>query len=906
MSEEIWLKRVIFILFFCSSFIISQPAFCATSAVEYLCELGIVFYKQGRYNEALSEFNKALMLDFNNQTAKKYIGDIFKQASPPKIAKELPKKLSRENVIKETLDKFTKKEEPILISEEEIKAKEEGLKISGEVQTRLGMTPEDTYWKRANWDLNEKNWRFLSEAAFNRRENTYDARVYDRLSLNLDADNKEGLGFHANITIDPWSFTGKSEKVNLNGSAGDLAQIELKYWSNTGYTINENVNTLDNGDVFSLPEIKVVDGHTSTPVSINSTANNVFTLPEIKIYRNFQPVREFWFDYKQEDLKLRIYPIAYEDQALTFDDPLRLSNNRTWWEDSPWIRSWKTGIYNASATPADFTKGYWDNALSFFARDSEGRRLTSLRGFSFEYSPQEETSFITSVATPKDPWLDYSDLDNFLSATRFKQSITEDLDLGVTATSRLGYNREDRDKLDAWNYLGGLDLGYEIIDGLKLSFEGARSQAKYDITNSDYKSQGRGNAYYFSLLGRFPMKSIMDTENDYNGLQPEKDEGFFSKFRFFASRMDDSFDAPLSSYVETRDDEFWSRHIHFRTPFKYYYQGPGRLLTWDDVKAYRIGNGIDIGRNTLGLRVESSLWDKSVENLFDTRNVHGTDAKFIEQVIREELTWNMNDRLTSKLLGIYNHLHKTRAGTDPFIFDTRLRRFLDNSYIEDDKDPSVTIGSLGLEYEFFDGLVLNGIWEYTNDITLSYDGFPRGILLNDTTRNLTFYENNNKYRDFNKFLYSQQFFPRPPYPYYNIFKVGLKLIPMENLEFYLDYTRNPYEKVGQVDDSMNHIGFEASYMPMPKLSIFLKYNYSRWQDLDKLTQGITKVFGHHNTFAELIYHKSEDEDFAFQYGEGSRDPYMSGVLWVGWDPYGGSLRTIDTQHIIRLYYRRKF
>jgi hypothetical protein len=105
---------------------------------------------------------------------------------------------------------------------------------------------------------------------------------------------------------------------------------------------------------------------------------------------------------------------------------------------------------------------------------------------------------------------------------------------------------------------------------------------------------------------------------------------------------------------------------------------------------------------------------------------------------------------------------------------------------------------------------------------------------------------------------------------------------------------------------MNHVGLEIGYRPMPKLSLFFKYNYSRWQDLDDVAVGVEKVTGHHNFFTELIYRISQDEDFSFQYGEASRDPYMGEVLDVGWDPYGGALRTIDTQHIFRLYYRRRF
>ncbi|MFH1355097.1 MAG: hypothetical protein ABIH19_03005, partial [Candidatus Omnitrophota bacterium] len=194
---------------------------------------------------------------------------------------------------------------------------------------------------------------------------------------------------------------------------------------------------------------------------------------------------------------------------------------------------------------------------------------------------------------------------------------------------------------------------------------------------------------------------------------------------------------------------------------------------------------------------------------------------------------------------------------------------------------------------------------YTNDISLAYDNFPRGIYNSGNQSTIT-YENGLAYRDVNNWLYNQGYFPNPPYPYYSIFKTGLKFNPSDELQIYLDYTRNEYEQAGQVDDNINHIGLELGYQPITKLGAFFRYTYSRWQDLDGLTNNMTKVIGHHNFFGELIYRFSENEDFTFQYGEASRNPYMGGVLDIGWDPYGGSLKTIDTRHVWRLYYSRRF
>lgn len=46
-------------------------------SAEYLCNIGIDFYNAGRYEQALYEFNKVLMFEPNNETAKTYVNYIF-------------------------------------------------------------------------------------------------------------------------------------------------------------------------------------------------------------------------------------------------------------------------------------------------------------------------------------------------------------------------------------------------------------------------------------------------------------------------------------------------------------------------------------------------------------------------------------------------------------------------------------------------------------------------------------------------------------------------------------------------------------------------------------------------------------------------------------------------------------
>src|SRR3989338_8556582 len=85
MVHKIILILITFLLF---TPLIPEPAFCAMQTVEYLCETGINFYHVGRYDDALMEFKKALMMDPANQTAKTYISNIFKQEMPTTTVKE--------------------------------------------------------------------------------------------------------------------------------------------------------------------------------------------------------------------------------------------------------------------------------------------------------------------------------------------------------------------------------------------------------------------------------------------------------------------------------------------------------------------------------------------------------------------------------------------------------------------------------------------------------------------------------------------------------------------------------------------------------------------------------------------------------------------------------------------------
>ena len=774
-------------------------------------------------------------------------------------------------------------------SEDKIKAIADSLnenispaEIRGEYKMAFGATSEDLIWKDSNGDYNERNFRMIDHNF--PKINTFDTRVFDRFKVVFDTNkDEEGLNFHSDITVDPWSFVGKTDKFTIvDNVAVDRIELELKYWSGTRSTINETFYTSDYNYKFDTLEYKVTDGKipafTAASKDENDLVLSTYSIPEQDVDITFQPIRELWFDCNKDDYKLKIFPFALEDQALSSDDPLGLSNHHIYWEPSPWLDDWVPGHLNTGFNPDDFWRGRWSDDLSFFTRDSDLKRLTALRGVSFEAGELfGNTGLSATIATPKGLWQDYGSVTSLPGAVRTKTWINDEFMLGFTDTFRFGYNDG---KTDSYNYTSGIDVSYDINPLTNIVAEVAISKSEDDKIDATYKTEKDGASTHIAL----------------------KRQTGFGDARIAFTHMDEEFEAGLSNYKETRRDQYWGRHIHFDEPLEWTTWGEDPL-TYHDMEPFKIGDGIDAGRKVVNFRLDTEeAFGERMDNLIDYRYVRDSDNKYVEGVFRDENTFRINPEWTSKFLMIYHDLPETKGGIDPIKYDSDTGDFYVNSAIEDNEDPSVSTYSVGLEFEPSEWISIFGIYENTNDSTFATDNHPRDLLENYSFVTETI--DGDIYRNKNPFLYSQGFFDLPPYDRFNIYRAGVSLKPSESLGIDFDYTKNDFKFAQSIDSNMNHFGTTLKYKFTNKLTGFLKYTFSKAYNLYRLnTSGDLKYENHHNIFAELNYSVTEYGLLVIQFGEGN---VVSPALGATASPYGDFYPTLDTQHILRIYYNGRF
>ena len=868
---------------------------------------GIDYYHKGKLYEAKETLERAVRLDPRNDEAQGYLDlvnaelnmrekgklDSYRgqselrrestQVSTYEVEQVPPRRWNGQDEPQPEMHAGERSDNPEDYYQEETVSnshKNKG-KIWGEYKMSAGIAGDDFIWKKANGDYNERNFRMINHNF--PKANTFDTRVFDRFRVMFDTNpENNGLNFHSDITVDPWSFTGKTKKFIVGSAWGDETEFELKYWSGTSSTINETFYSSVFGNSFGLPEIKVKDGDTST-ANVSGTGVNEFglsdsvSIPEKEIDFMFQPVRELWVDFKGDSHDLRIFPLGLEDQAFTSDDPLGLSNHHIYWEASPWLYDWLPGHVNTGAVPNDFWRGKWSNSLAHFTRDSDLKRLTALRGISFKGDFLANSSIAGTIAAPKTLWQDYDSVTALPGALRLKTQATDSLMLGVIDTFRIGYSDGGN---DSYNNVIGMDMGYDVSSTAKISAEAAVSKSE-DDRKSSYKTDKNGSAGHIAF----------------------KEETGIGGVKLAFTHMDEAFDPGLANYKETRKDQSWGRHIHFKKPLEYTTSWGSSTLKYDDIDPFRIGDGVDTGRDVINFRMDKKdAFDKKMDNLIDYRNVRDSNHKYVESVLREENVFRVNPEWTSKLLLLYHSLPKTKGGVDPIQYDASTGEYLKNAAVEDGKDPSLTTYSAGLEYAPEEWISVFGIYENTNDYTFATGNHPRGLL--NSTYFTTEIIGGKVYRKEVPQLYSQGYFDLPPYGRFNIYRGGVLLKPAAGLGIELDYTKNDFKYAGGIDDNINHFGAALKYEFSQKLTGFLKYTFSRAYNLYRLnTSGSLKYQSHHNVFIEMDYVVSEDGLLVVQFGEGS---VISPVWSATVSPFGDFYPTLDTQHIIRIYYNGRF
>jgi hypothetical protein len=548
-----------------------------------------------------------------------------------------------------------------------------------------------------------------------------------------------------------------------------------------------------------------------------------------------------------------------------------------------------------------FYKGQWDKTLSFFTRDSDGQRLTALRGVTLNAEPTDETSLDATVATPKTLWQNYDDMSALAGSARLKQFVSDLFYIGAVGNMHEGYDSDEQ--IDAENYTEAVDSGLMVMKNIKVSAEYAHSNSIYDESTPEYRTEYKGNAYYVSLETASPQDEDM-LKKDYFGMQPaDKGEAFYKSEIYFA-RMDSGFESSLSDYNQTRSDSFWADHLTFYPSDYRYLPGISPSQSQDDLSPFAIGNGIDYGRSVFSWRGDVNLFDGKVQGLADVRHVMANDDSDIETVTRAEITYNVTDNLTTKALYLWNDLPKTVAGVDPFLtVDNTAAQNLANVAVQGGEDPSLQTGSLGARYALTEWAALNGVWEYTNDVTLGTDDYPEGDL--NSSYFTTYTQNGRTFKESIPFLYDQSYFEQAPYPYYNIFKTGLELTPTDKWHIYLDYTRNPKEFAGNIDDNMNHYGIESSFLLTPKIGFFARYTLSQGYDVNRLVNDRQLDYRDYaNVFFEARLILPKDVLLSIQYGVGPAYNVQTSTTNPALAFY--TTAVLQTQHIVRIVFDKKF
>lgn len=733
-------------------------------------------------------------------------------------------------------------------------------------------------------DLADRDSHYLFGERLN---NTFDPAIFSHYTLNVEADVNENLGLYTQIVADPWSYVGTTGEARISEAQGvDSVTVKLKYWGPNNSMVGE-IYRADFRNIIAFPSIESKNGKTqSFTVNGVSDLGLSYDVPELEIDHEFRPFRKAWLDYKRRNWHGRLFLLADQNQVMTTDDPLGLSNTKDFWQPSPWTAKWQPirrfADFGTPDVDGPIARGHYTDVEAFNAKDSNAEYLTLLRGAALEVDFGR--SYIGGMlASPYGPWDDYQELNNIPGVLRIKHQVTPRWMVGSLYGFRMGLI--DREP-DAFNQVISLDTRYHFNPEASVYGQLAGSRDEIDRLSQGnrrspdgFQSDAEGLAY----------RAGLEAEIDHGGGH--------SSLRGDFTWMDSDFRPHLSQYRALKADNFWGKHITFHE------YSP-------DLEYFRIGTGVDVGQYVFRTTLRSSMMEERFYNLFDIRHVRSSDKNsFKENVLRDELTYQVNPKLKAKGFTRWVHLPKTVSDVEPYLTDfffidafNLLEPTLENEFIDAGLDPSRFTIAGGLQYEFNDRWTAEASYTRTNDIP----DFPRGLQNNVYLNNpVPDPEDPHILIDqIQYFLYHQYIYDLPPYDYFSIVKEKVVFKPRSDLELTFHAAQNSYKLWGPIDEMFNHQGLSLDYKMSDRVSLFIDYTHSVMGDIPKLiaTNYLELDYrDHHNVYANLrykikpsMYLKVMFGVFGETVGSGFARPL---------NPFSVSelsLPTIDTEHLFRV------
>ncbi len=326
-----------------------------------------------------------------------------------------------------------------------------------------------------------------------------------------------------------------------------------------------------------------------------------------------------------------------------------------------------------------------------------------------------------------------------------------------------------------------------------------------------------------------------------------------------------------------------------------------------------------MNRSVIGFTANANVLNNTFDFLFNWRNARETySGKFIENIMRVEGTYNTTKNLQFKALALYRNYPLTKGNTDPFLrsFDNRYTdTFMLNNQITDGKNCDLATYAIGGKYDMFERKVtVYGVFEATNDP----QDFPRRELNNklstgtagNNDSSVMTVDNINMFV-WQDFLYSQDLFGMPNFPYYGIIKGCISVKPVDQVTIKYTHVTNTNRNYAALFDANNtHDGIELIHKVTKNLTWTSGYVVSRVIDLRRSintwnTNNRDRKFeSHSNVYSKIDWDFKKDQNLTILFGEQYVYEDQPGVFGTKWASTQTSV--LDTRPIVRFYYQGKF